>query len=729
MRISIAVTIVALLGGTLPADEPERYAGRPLSDALHLLQQRGLRIVYSSAVVTPDMRVLSEPRSADARLALVEILRPHGLAPRPGPGGVLQIVRAARERPKPDAGRSKMGPIATPGPPAETPPVYDEEILVLASADDRRDSGVVAQSNVGAEALRLRAGVMAADPLRAVHTMPRVAASDDFRGEFSVRGSPYRHLGVVIDGVATSALQHAAYGVGDSASLTMLNPDVIDQATLQVGAYPQRFGDRLGGQLAMTLREGSRQRTSVSGSFGGVAAALVGEGPLGSSGQGSWLVSGRQSYLDFPTTKFGAEYGGMGFAFRDMQAKAVYDASKTQQVSVTVVAGQTNAEHGNDTAPRGVSEAIRRAGLLTAGWRSTLGSATVLTQRVHVLASNVWNTGLTGALVGEGRQREVAYRGEVAHAWPQMFLEAGAAVQRMKGVRAPGFTVRGWERSGYVHAAWTPTPRLTVSPGIRIAGSTLASRAAASPWILSEWTWAPGWTLMASTGVGHQFAAVEDVLVTIPHRRFAPARARYLDAGLERSIGHGVRLQATVFDRRERDVLDWQHNTLTGRSRGAELLIEREPSTGLAGSLAYSFGRTQYADTVTGERFWADFDQRHQINAFASYSFARTTLAAAFRSGTNFPIAGYFSTHDETLVAGDRRNTVRQRPYARLDLQATRAFMIGGRGLTVYLELLNVLNRANDGPADGVILSNGEAVGFTEKLLPRFLTGGIRIDF
>jgi hypothetical protein len=49
---------------------------------------------------------------------------------------------------------------------------------------------------------RLR-GVLADDPFRAVHALPGVAAGDDFRSEFSVRGSDSRHIGMSMDGVST----------------------------------------------------------------------------------------------------------------------------------------------------------------------------------------------------------------------------------------------------------------------------------------------------------------------------------------------------------------------------------------------------------------------------------------------------------------------------------------------------------------------------------------------
>ena len=40
----------------------------------------------------------------------------------------------------------------------------------------------------------------------------------------------------------------------------MLTNQVLEEVTLRVGAYPHRFSDRLGAELEMTLREGSREQ-------------------------------------------------------------------------------------------------------------------------------------------------------------------------------------------------------------------------------------------------------------------------------------------------------------------------------------------------------------------------------------------------------------------------------------------------------------------------------------
>ena len=74
------------------------YAGRPLGDVLRELQAAGLNIVFSSEIVRPPMKVLTEPKAVQPRKILDEILRPHGLQVRSGPGGALLVVPAAAPR-------------------------------------------------------------------------------------------------------------------------------------------------------------------------------------------------------------------------------------------------------------------------------------------------------------------------------------------------------------------------------------------------------------------------------------------------------------------------------------------------------------------------------------------------------------------------------------------------------------------------------------------------------
>jgi len=89
-----ALVIVAAIATPGAAQLPRRYLGMPLVEALARLQEQGLRIIYSSDLVHADMKVVKEPTGTWLHDVLAQLLEPHGLAVRVGPGGSLLVVRA-----------------------------------------------------------------------------------------------------------------------------------------------------------------------------------------------------------------------------------------------------------------------------------------------------------------------------------------------------------------------------------------------------------------------------------------------------------------------------------------------------------------------------------------------------------------------------------------------------------------------------------------------------------
>ena len=64
MRTAIVLLLVGSCAIPLAAQESRdapRYAGRPLVDVLQDLNRRGLRIVFSTSLVTASLRVSAEP--------------------------------------------------------------------------------------------------------------------------------------------------------------------------------------------------------------------------------------------------------------------------------------------------------------------------------------------------------------------------------------------------------------------------------------------------------------------------------------------------------------------------------------------------------------------------------------------------------------------------------------------------------------------------------------------
>src|SRR5262249_47320205 len=179
---------------------------------------------------------------------------------------------------------------------------------------------------------------------------------------------------VVVDGFGPPWLQHTIYGRRDAGSLSMFGSDLVDALRLQAGAYPRRYEDALGAELQVTFKEGSRDATSVTARAGGTSTAFTGEGPLGADPRGSWLVGMRNSYRTWPPRPL--TKNDVGFGFTDLHAKVVYDVSLTQQVSVTALGGQSTLEALDEPLVGPLGNGTDRAGLLTVGWRSALGSRT-----------------------------------------------------------------------------------------------------------------------------------------------------------------------------------------------------------------------------------------------------------------------------------------------------------------------------------------------------------------
>jgi hypothetical protein len=722
-----------------------------LADALRTLQDQGLRLVFSSEIVTPDMRVLQKPKARTPRAQLDELLQPHGLTAEEGPGRIVQIVRARPpEQPQPRR-TPATSPARPPGAPG--PVAHAERVMVTAPVRDSPLSGVGAGITLRRDDWRRAESGLPGDPLRVVQSMPRVAAAADFRGEFSVRASPYRHVAVVVDGMLTPWLRHAAYGRSDAGSISMISADVLEDATLLTGAYPQRFGDRLGAQLGLTLRQGSRAAARVSGAVSGTHAGGVAEGPLGQSHRGSWLVAARHSLLDWPLRRRNPQ-NPTAFGFSDVQSKLVYDVRPNRQAVLTVLGGRTGVEGSDDVGPGELANGRSRAGAVSLGWRSTFGRGLVIDQQAHVVAQAFRNKQGTGQDATTGHNTELSYRAGMTRAVPGGMVEAGSQVQRLRSRRSNAGEATGassWLRAGYLSFAWQATPAITLTPGVRVAGAT-GGRPAVARWVLAEWALPSRFLLSGSAGVSWQHPDLVYRLGRSGRLALEPERAAHADVSISQQPAPGIRWQVSVFNRRERDVLrapglfarTWSiegqgleaeaaryQNALTGTARGVEVLVERRRETGLSGWAAYSYGWSRQTDAERRETFWSDFDQRHAVNVSARYAFTgRTSAGVTFRGGSSFPIPGYLTATDGVLYAGTRRNDVRLPAYARLDARAQHTLAHGARRLTLYVEVLNVLDRANVGLAEGhFIPSTGQAVGFTEKMFPRLPTAGIRIDF
>ncbi|HEY6362828.1 MAG TPA: TonB-dependent receptor [Vicinamibacterales bacterium] len=649
---------------------------------------------------------------------------------------------------------------------AEGTGAYTDRVIVTADTVPVADQAIPARQVLGSAALQRVGTVLIDDPFRAVQALPGVISNDDFRSDFSVRGIDFNHLGLSIDGIQTRVLLHAAEAVDDGGSMALLNSDILDRVTLSSGAYPQRFGDRSGAWLEATMREGSRAARGFRGAVSGTAASMLAEGPLGRSAKGSWLASTRYSYIDWLVRRVVSDVDAV-FGFGDLQSKVVYDVTPRQRVEVMGIAGRARLDQPQERQPNEAADAADDMALGSVAWRSTIGPSVVLSQRFAVGGHRFRNVNPQAVEIGRGTFRDLSFRSDAL--WvprPAITIETGGQAQHLRSsrslleynatplgtvvaTRTDDFDESARVTSGFVHSSFA-AGRFTIAPGLRVAHSSIVDETVASPWLQAGWALTDALGVRAGIGVYHQFPDFREVYGSNAGVNLRPERARHIDLALEHRLGARTRWQTTLFHRREANVLHLPdafrliagrpvppppfaqyENRLDGHAHGVELFVQRELAQGLSGWASYAWSHTTRRDRATGERFDADFDQRHTANVYGHYAISsRTSVSGKLLVGSNFPMPGYWDQRGELLFVGDRRNAVRLPGYARLDIRANHVFNYTKRRLTLFVEVMNVLDRSNvRWTAPGVALRTGQAFDYLQELFPLLPSAGMLLEF
>jgi carboxypeptidase family protein/TonB-dependent receptor-like protein len=643
---------------------------------------------------------------------------------------------------------------------------YTETVTVMADRFRPAEPAVAAQQVLGSADIQNLRGVLADDPLRAVQVLPGVATGDDLRSEFSVRGSHFSHVNMTVDGFSTPFLLHTVRAVEDSSasgSVAMINSDVLEDVTLLNGGYAQRYGDRTGAEVDFRLREGSRERRQARIAVSGTSASLVLEGPIGGARRGSWLMSARQSYLDLVLDRLYEEGEGVNFGFSDAQAKIVFDMTPAQRAEITLIAGRSKLEERRqDLDSNDFFTGRNASGIAVGTWRYTTPRG-ILTSRFLASLNRFSNQTTDFVRLDEGHDVQGAGRLDASVSVAAgLQVDAGAQAEwtdetRMRQRFTQGryrvindFDGRATRAGGVAQLRWTAGP-LTLVPGARADRWSLTGETTMSPWLQGDWKLTPSMSVRGGAGVYRQFPDFEQVIGALGQRDARAQRATQYDLGFEQRLGQSMRWQVTLYDREERGFFRrpaaetrlvlgrvvrgstsarYQPG-LDGYARGIELLVQRKSTSGISGWLSYSFGRNRYNDWQTHETYWGDLDQRHTLNFYVFYRISdRTSVSAKLRAGSNVPAPGYYTQVGSEYFLSSSRNEVRLPTYSRVDLRGNRTFNWSRKRLTLFGEIMNVLNRDNvryNPP--GINTATGRVSGLFESMIPIVPSAGILIEF
>lgn len=226
--------------------------------------------------------------------------------------------------------------------------------------------------------LRNLGSVLADDPLRAVQALPGVTSNDDFSSQFAIRGAGFNRTGIFLDGILLHSPFHTLQGDTANASLSIVEGEVLESATLHPSALPSRYADRTAGALDVRTRDGDSKQIGLRSTVGMSKAGVTAEGPIGD--RGSWLAAARKSYVHYLIERTSSNTT-LAFGFWDTQGKLSYALTSEHHLSFSFTDGHSSLDRTPGRNPFGLNTVADGAYQFTLGslaWRWTPGGALVV---------------------------------------------------------------------------------------------------------------------------------------------------------------------------------------------------------------------------------------------------------------------------------------------------------------------------------------------------------------
>ena len=642
--------------------------------------------------------------------------------------------------------------------------IATQEIVVEADRDEeerRIQPGFVA---VETAKIRELPAIGETDILRSLQLLPGIQSASDISSGLYVRGGGPDQTLILLDQIPLYNPSHA-FGF-----FSTFNPDAIKDMSLHKGAYPAQYGGRLGAVLDVRNKDGNRKAFQATGGVSLIASRLTLEGPVNS---GSWMVSGRRTYIDpilslvrNDSTRVPSYY------FYDLNAKLNQDLSDRNRLQVSGYFGRDDLDF--DIEDDAFFKIRWGNAAFTGRWTHVFGPSLYGNFMVagstysSTTSLNIFETPISFS----NSIRDYTFKGDVDwfatrdHAlsagfylthYDFQFLQEFNYDEQLNLQDNPNLF------SIYVQDHWQPGSISDIRMGLRGNYFSEGKRYQLEPRLSISIQTAPNWRIKAAGGVYHQYLQLVtteafsggDFWVPLdetvppgrslqgvlgvdwePSQRYQASVEGYY-TGLKNLVSLDTRVAA------DGEILTSEDAFVTagtGYATGVEVFVQRRTGR-LTGWIGYTLGWTRrtFAELNGGKAFPPKYDRRHDISFVTSYRRGKWTFGANYVYGTGqafTPASARYTLRSpaipdlETveLVLPAARNSGRLLPYHRMDVSAKRSFRMFGSDAEVYLQVFNVYNRRNEWFVSYDV-ERPDARPEVVKMLPIVPTVGVNFQF
>ena len=570
------------------------------------------------------------------------------------------------------------------------------------------------------------------DLLRSLQLLPGIQAASDFSSGLYIRGGGPDQTLILLDQIPLYNPTHA-FGF-----FSTFNPDAIKDMSLHKGAYPAQYGGRLGSVLDVRNRDGNRKGFEGTGGISLISARMTLEGP---AGKGSWMVSGRRTYLEPVLSLIEDEDTEVpSYYFYDTNAKFNQDFGDIDRLMLSGYFGRDNLnfelEDGSffnlrwgNTAFTGrwthVFSPAVFGNLVVSGSKYDSYTEVRAIETPILFSNGIRDMTIKGDLDFFASSRHSLNSGFLATWYDFAYRQSFNRVDQLDIRERPILL------SAYAQDLWQPSAETSVRLGARANYFSEGNRFHAEPRFALSHGFTPALKLKLGAGSYRQYIQLVttevfsggDVWVPLD-RTVAPGRSRQGVAGLEWEPSKRYQLTLEGYCTDFANLVLFDNNVAvgadagtsedtfvsggTGVAAGVEFFLQRRTGS-VTGWIGYTLGwtRRRFAELNGGKTFPPKYDRRHDLSFVSNWRVGRWTFGAnlLYATGQAFtPASAVYRLRTpadpdagiENYALPADRNSARLLPYHRLDVSIKRGFRVFGTDAEAYIQVFNVYSRRNE---------------------------------
>jgi outer membrane cobalamin receptor len=272
---------------------------------------------------------------------------------------------------------------------------------------------------------------------------------------------------------------------------SIFNSDAVNKIELYKGDFPSKYGGRLSSVIDVQMRTGDTSKLKVRGGIGIIASRLTVEGPIGAKKKGSFIISGRRTYVDIFTNLINKKESGNssfptipGYYFGDLNGTFDYRFNKKNSIRFTSYYGRDNFSYNDNPF---TFKFVWGNFLNCLSWKHKYNSR--LSSNVSLIysryqyglsnGSNGFNINLQSSIQDWTAKVDYVYKPNTAHTieFGGMATSHNFLISRLNGGSSDGKIkfgagqhLYGQEYGIYVSDQYTISARWKVQGGLRLSG-------------------------------------------------------------------------------------------------------------------------------------------------------------------------------------------------------------------------------------------------------------------